>query len=476
MQFLDKWLELIDTEETLPLFEVESLAYRLPRLDDIDRSSIPPAVARVVRDGDCSAVRTMNPPEIQNTLQILNTTGHRALLRTVYTVLLECVFEGNCTLDRVAVLLILLHHLPQAVFLTQLVLESSLWKICKDSVHDEAGAVLTRLLEELILGANDLQAFVRRPFVLVLQELRQISIQYMGHLVELVALSVEGPELALDLLIECLGTEALRILPVPPLEAQQLMNCLFGIALDHIDEANKNAKFGRQIFSLQRAGRKDGSESLKAILRIDAGVLPKVGDHVHFEATTAPENAPLSRPPAMDAVVHSVDRSTVTFRCMHQPPTFVSDCKWKYKHCASFVTSKAMLDAVVSFYAEKTIVCALYHELTVQPRNSIPPVAATRAIQRSKHLNASQNRSLVKALQNVLTLIWGPPGTGKTQTIVMILMELLQEFMNSRILVTAPTHNAVDNILQRFIDHGGSTNICEPLRVSTSVSAYRGCI
>lgn len=452
------------------MFEVESLAYRLPSLDDIDRNSIPPVVAGVVRDGDYSMLRTMSTPEIQNTLQLLHNAGHKAALKTAYSVLLECLFEDDCTLDRVTVLLVLLHHLPQAVFLTQLVLESSLWKICKDSVHEESGAVLARLLEELILGANDLQAFVRRPFVLVLQELTQISIQHMGHLVELVALSVEQPELALDLLVECIGTEALRLLPIPPLEAQQLINCLFGVALDHIDEANNNAKFGRQIFSLQRAGRKDGSESLKAILRIDAGVLPKVGDHVHFEASTAPENAPLIRRPTMDAVVYSVDRSTVTFRCIHGPPTFVSDCTWKYKYCGSFVTSKAMLDAVVSFYAEKTTVCALYPELTLQLRKSSSPHTAMRAIQWSKHLNTSQNRALVEALQNALTLIWGPPGTGKTQTIVMILMELLQEFVNSRILVTAPTHNAVDNILQRFIDQGGSTKTCEPLRVSTSVS------
>ena len=76
-------------------------------------------------------------------------------------------------------------------------------------------------------------------------------------------------------------------------------------------------------------------------------------------------------------------------------------------------------------------------------------------------------------LQSPLTLIWGPPGTGKTQTIVVILVELLRAFPKSRILVTAPTHNAVDNILQRFINESGATRIHEHLRVSTSVSYFR---
>ena len=474
MRFLDKWLDLVDTEETLPLFESEPAAYRVPSLEDIDRNSMPPAVAQAVWDGDYSNLRSMNTAELQNTLHLLNNAGKRTELTTVYTTLLESVDQENCALDRVAILRVFLHHLPQAVFLTQFVLESSLWKTCKDSIDDEAGATLPCLLEELILEANNLQAFVRRPFTLVLRELKQMSISYMGYLVELVALSVEQPEFAIDLLIECIGPEAPNLLPLTPLETRRLTNSLFGVALDHIDEVNDCARLGRQIFSLDRAGQKDGFELLKAVLRIDADMLPRAGDHVRFVASTTPENAPLSHPPVIDAVVHSSDQNTITFRCVHRPPVFVSDCTWKYKHCGSFVTSKAMLDAIVSFYAEKTLVCALYHELSGWPRELGSLAEPTRTVQWNEHLNASQNRSLVEALRNALTLIWGPPGTGKTQTIVAILMELLRGFVKSRVLVTAPTHNAVDNILQRFMDQGGSTNLCEPLRVSTSVSCPLG--
>jgi regulator of nonsense transcripts 1 len=51
----------------------------------------------------------------------------------------------------------------------------------------------------------------------------------------------------------------------------------------------------------------------------------------------------------------------------------------------------------------------------------------------------------------------------------MILQELLQRRPEERILVTAPTHNAVDNMMKRYLSITGLTG-AKPLRVSTNVS------
>lgn len=72
-----------------------------------------------------------------------------------------------------------------------------------------------------------------------------------------------------------------------------------------------------------------------------------------------------------------------------------------------------------------------------------------------------------------MTCLWGPPGTGKTHTIAVIL-ELLAADPEQRILVTAPTHNAVDNIMRKYLtnmrDRGEP--FTSALRVSTDVSPY----
>jgi regulator of nonsense transcripts 1 len=69
-----------------------------------------------------------------------------------------------------------------------------------------------------------------------------------------------------------------------------------------------------------------------------------------------------------------------------------------------------------------------------------------------------------------ITLLWGPPGTGKTRTVVEILQQLLKAAPTKRIMVAAPTHNAVDNVLRKFVELGGifKTNT-NPIRVSTDV-------
>jgi len=66
-------------------------------------------------------------------------------------------------------------------------------------------------------------------------------------------------------------------------------------------------------------------------------------------------------------------------------------------------------------------------------------------------LNASQIRARDISHVAQISLIWGPPGTGKTTVVVQILASLTKSLSEgSRILMTASTNNAVDNVLERF--------------------------
>ena len=56
-----------------------------------------------------------------------------------------------------------------------------------------------------------------------------------------------------------------------------------------------------------------------------------------------------------------------------------------------------------------------------------------------------------------MTLIWGPPGTGKTHFLAKSIVALLQAYKSTgkrlRILVTAFTHTAIENLLWEIHDN-----------------------
>mmetsp|Transcript_22405 Transcript_22405/g.54251 ORF Transcript_22405/g.54251 Transcript_22405/m.54251 type:complete len:481 (-) Transcript_22405:97-1539(-) len=69
-----------------------------------------------------------------------------------------------------------------------------------------------------------------------------------------------------------------------------------------------------------------------------------------------------------------------------------------------------------------------------------------------KKLNPHQQEAVSKSMKNVLTLVHGPPGTGKSTTITGIIEEILATECDShRTLVVAETNLAVDNLALRMM-------------------------
>ena len=67
-------------------------------------------------------------------------------------------------------------------------------------------------------------------------------------------------------------------------------------------------------------------------------------------------------------------------------------------------------------------------------------------------LNESQKDAVKFALQvNEVGLIHGPPGTGKTTTIVEVILQLIK--LGNKVLVVAPSNIAVDNIGEKLIKY-----------------------
>lgn len=71
----------------------------------------------------------------------------------------------------------------------------------------------------------------------------------------------------------------------------------------------------------------------------------------------------------------------------------------------------------------------------------------------NRHLNNSQQKAITAITQNErITIVHGPPGTGKTTTLIEAIVQLVKA--GEKILVSAPSNTAVDNIAKGLIKQG----------------------
>lgn len=90
----------------------------------------------------------------------------------------------------------------------------------------------------------------------------------------------------------------------------------------------------------------------------------------------------------------------------------------------------------------------------------------------SESLNPSQNQAVEFALgAQDLAIIHGPPGTGKTTTVVELIRQAVAN--GERVLACAPSNTAVDNLLERLVTAGEpAVRLGHPARVLEVVRAH----
>lgn len=87
-------------------------------------------------------------------------------------------------------------------------------------------------------------------------------------------------------------------------------------------------------------------------------------------------------------------------------------------------------------------------------------------------LNESQNSAVAAGLEEApFTLIHGPPGTGKTETLVHLIRELIK--LEKRVLVTGPSNLSVDNLVERLAPYSiPMVRVGHPARVTEAASLF----
>ena len=458
----------------MPLFDKEAKEYILPTLSTVDWSSEPDHLSKIVHDNDFSPFRTFDSPEMLSVFQWLWQRQEQLLLRKIFLFLLDLV-SAEVPDTRLS---------PPKLISTMIAFitttaASLATTFTTAQVRADTGSLLhmamiegaPKLLMALVTAAQEVQELVVEPFRQILRQAPQVSLTTFAELVRTISLTVRSPDVALDLLLGSLEPESARLLAGPPEVVQHCVKNLIGLALDHIDEV-KDTRFSEDgLLHLKQDNR---DRTVSARLRIDAHLSRplQVSDHVRLTSATLAKNSTGQRVYSMDAIVKSFDRGSATFECLHPIPHYLEDCSWKLTNCGSFVTSQTMIDAICRFALGSAEYCPIQDQLLALPSNDTDAPAGTADLDLSQYaLNESQNAALRASMVGSLTLLWGPPGTGKSHTIVAILQELLSSEPTRRILVAAPTHNAVDNVMRKYISRATDPpSSIQPIRVSTDVS------
>ena len=87
------------------------------------------------------------------------------------------------------------------------------------------------------------------------------------------------------------------------------------------------------------------------------------------------------------------------------------------------------------------------------------------------NLNESQKQAFLKAIDgSSVTLIKGPPGTGKTHVINAISQYITKE-LNEKVVISSQTHVAIDNVLDKLMENH---DIVVPNRITNRRNKYSG--
>ncbi|DAZ93834.1 TPA: hypothetical protein N0F65_009342 [Lagenidium giganteum] len=143
---------------------------------------------------------------------------------------------------------------------------------------------------------------------------------------------------------------------------------------------------------------------------------------------------------------------------------------------ATFAKISMALDQLAKheYGPAQRVVDVVFHGLAPSWNDALPPFSPLH-----HDLNASQMDAIQFALASKdLALIHGPPGTGKTTTVVELIRQAVTKY-DMRVLVCAPSNIAVDNVLEKLAQTNSSggkqlqlTRLGHPARLLPQVLRY----
>jgi predicted DNA helicase len=113
----------------------------------------------------------------------------------------------------------------------------------------------------------------------------------------------------------------------------------------------------------------------------------------------------------------------------------------------------------------ENVKCKMENGIEILLGNKEPDIV--KVDEKSEVLNESQNVALSKSINSEVFLIHGPPGTGKTTT----LAEVIKKHIGKKLLVSADSNVAVDNLLEKLKDYN-VVRIGHPAKMDSKLMKY----
>jgi len=154
----------------------------------------------------------------------------------------------------------------------------------------------------------------------------------------------------------------------------------------------------------------------------------------------------------------------ITVAFQNPPPSYVYRKKLRADLFANDVTFQRMLEALFSLTDDLEITGLLLNKSSLKKRTDTPQPEFYQ-----KKLNPHQKKAVEESLRTEsLFLIHGPPGTGKTTTLVESMLQHVR--MGKKVLAVADSNTAVDNMVEKLIELKANViRIGNPARLNQSI-------
>ncbi len=173
-----------------------------------------------------------------------------------------------------------------------------------------------------------------------------------------------------------------------------------------------------------------------------------------------------ARPSGKEAQAVVVEKGSTYITVAYQdpPPLYIFRKRVRLDLFANDVTFKRMKEALFSLNEGHTLTRLLLNQKDPEKENLLPDL---KYIQ--KHLNAHQKKAVLESVcAKDLFLIHGPPGTGKTTTLIETILQHVRK--GKKVLATADSNTAVDNLVEKLLALRSSViRIGNPARLNPSI-------
>ena len=450
-EILDISCFMVRTVTIIPRIVNEPKEYVLEGIDDLDWSAYPPVIQDIIKANDWTRLGQLTDTDIEH-------VGHACCRAQDLERLIELIrwHLGELRPATESHLQSLLKSIPRlCILFPNVSIPNNTWNSFLQSP-----AFVKSYCVALIQSANLAPGLVTSALTNILEGAPPLSFHDVFSLVSKIPTTVRASDVSLELITllhDFINKPRDGSSNMP--EEEHLMMLVRNVCIDRSAEAEEACPCDTWGVPLQEESEimiepfeTSQGDVVTARVRVDINVSFRVGDHVRLVSAIPPKNKPLRCPRVLDGLIQAFTLGSLRISLMEPPPP--EKCPWYIFPAGNNTTASSMIESVTLLARQGNQACPIFSSLFGR---EFPDPALSSDVTESHPvcdlgLNASQTRAVRESMKKNLTLIWGPPGTGKTTTIVQIIERWKSTLGDKeRILVAASTNNAVDNVLEKYI-------------------------